>query len=172
MKPKSPTPEIEIVKTLSPEIKDEPVNEPTTAEQPATPEINTNIDYGPNNNYTETEADRVHIVVEIFAHYDECKELRGVELQTCSQLSIKNRVARLFRVTEQMKYVGGNQSVLVSFVIDKEGNVTNIETVQTQNKYVAKAAKKAIEKLPQLNPAMQQGKIVSLLVQIPITVRI
>ena len=54
-------------------------------------------------------------------------------------------MARLFQVTEQMKYIGGNQSVLMSFVIDKEGNVTNIETVQTQNKHVAKAAKKAIE---------------------------
>lgn len=171
LKPKPPSTEIEVVKTLTPEIIDEPVDEPTPNEQPAAPEINTIIDYGPDNNYTETESDRVHTAVEIFAHYDECKELRGVELQTCSQLSIKNKVARLFQVTEQMKYIGGNQSVLMSFVIDKEGNVTNIETVQTQNKHVAKAAKKAIEQLPRLNPAMQQGRAVSLLVHIPITVR-
>ncbi|MDA9313080.1 energy transducer TonB [Vicingaceae bacterium] len=171
LKPKSPIPEIEIVKTLTPEIVDKPVDEPTITEKPTVPEVYTTKDYGPDENYTETGTDRIHTVVEIFAHYDECKELRGLELQTCSQLSIKNKVARLFRVTEQMKSIGGNQSVLMSFVIDKEGNITNIETVQTQNKYVAKAAKKTIEKLPQLNPAMQQGIAVSLFVEIPITVR-
>lgn len=170
LKPKAPSPEIEIVKKLTPEVVETPIDEPSTTEQPTAPEINTTIDYGPDENYTETEIDRIHTVVEIFAHYDKCKELRGSELQTCSQLNIMNEVKKLFRVTEQMKSIGGRQSVLMSFVIDKEGNITTIETVQAQNKYVAKAAKKAIEKLPRMNPAMQQGRAVSLQIQIPITV--
>ena len=55
---------------------------------------------------------------------------------------------------------------------DKEGNITDIETLQTQNKYIARAAKEAIEKLPPMNPAMQQGRAVALRVKIPIVVRI
>jgi protein TonB len=168
LKPKPPSLEIKVVDQLTPEVVENPIDEPTKSEQPTAPEINTIVDYGPDNNYTEI--DRVHMVVEIFAHYDKCKELRGSELQTCSKLNIMNEVKKLFRVTEQMKSIGGKQSVLMSFVIDKEGNITTIETVRAQNKYVAKAAKKAIEKLPRMNPAMQQGRAVSLQVQIPITV--
>jgi protein TonB len=169
LKPKAPNPEIEVVKDITPEVEKKPIDEPAKTEQPTDPQLVTGIDYGPET-IIETESDKVYTKVEIFAHYDACKALRGEELQTCSTLKIKNEVAKLFRVTEPMKYIGGRQSVLMSFVIDKEGNITNIQTVQTQNKHVAKAAKKAIEQLPQMNPAMQQGRAVPLQVQIPITV--
>lgn len=171
LKPKPISNEIEIVKTLTPEIVDEPVDEPIKNETPTTTEINKNVDYGPDVNYTETDFNKIHTVVEIFAHYDKCQELRGQELKACSELSIMNEVKKLFRVTEPMKAIGGKQSVLMTFVIDKEGYITNIETLRTQNKYIAKAAKKAIEKLPKMNPAMQQGRAVPLQINIPITVK-
>ena len=170
LKPNPPSNEMTVVEELTPDVIDEPVEKPI--ENTPTTETATIIDYGPDINYTETEIDKIHTVVEIFAHYDKCKELRGEELKMCSELSIVNEVKRVFRVTEQMKAIGGRQVVLMSFVIDKEGGITEIETVKTQNKYVARAAKEAIEKLPSMNPAIQQGRKVALRVQIPITVRI
>lgn len=170
LKPKPLSNEIKVVKELTPEVVEQPVEVPVEIEPTTT--VITDLDYGPDENFTETEIDRVHTTVEIFAHYDKCKELRGEELQMCSELSIVNEVKRIFRVTEQMKAIGGRQAVQMSFVIDKEGNITDIETLQTQNKYVARAAKEAIEKLPPMNPAMQQGRAVALRVKIPIVVRI
>lgn len=173
LKPKAPTPEFIVVDKPTPEVVEPTVDETPTDNKST--DDNTSkvkfIDYAEDTNYNPELENKVYTVVEIFAHYDKCAELRGDELQNCSELSIVNEVKRRFKVTEQMKSIGGNQAALMSFVIDKEGNISNIRTVQSQNKYVAKAAKKAIEKLPQMNPAMQQGRAVALRVQIPIVVR-
>jgi protein TonB len=172
LKPKAPTPEILIVKVPTPNVTDPKIDEPT--KNSISPNDNTNevefIEYG-EEIYVKTVADRVHTTVELFAHYNKCAKLRGDELQACSELGIVNEIKRRFKVTEQMKSIGGKQAALMSFVIDRNGNISNIKTIQSQNKYVAKAAKKAIESLLQMNPAIQQGRAVALRVQIPIVVR-
>ncbi len=176
LKPESNSAKIKVVDDFEPTIIDKPKDEPVKKDDTPTNNISSKIGpidpdaYGPDLNFKETDLDKIHVKVEIFAHYDNCKELRGEELQMCSELSIKNEVKKLFRVTEQMKVIGGKQGALMTFVIDKKGNITNIETLQSNNKYVAKAAKKAIERLPQMNPAMQQGRAVPLQVKIPIVV--
>ena len=172
LKPKAPTPEFIVIDKPTPELIEPTVNEPLIVDNSTSD--NTNkvefIEYG-EEIYVKTNADRIHTTVELFAHYDKCAKLRGDELQTCSELSIVNEVKRRFKVTEQMKSIGGKQASIMSFVIDKDGNISNIKTIQSQNKYIAKAAKKAIESLPQMIPAMQQGRAVALQVQIPIVVR-
>jgi len=178
LKPKPNSPEIKVVPDFEPTLEVEPEDELENKDDTPTNDISNknellNLDnYGPDLNYSETELDKIHAHVELFAHYDHCKELRGEELEMCSKLSIMNEVTKLFRVTEQMKAIGGRQTAFMTFVIDKEGNISAIETVEAQNKYIAKAAKTALEKLPKMNPAMQQGRAVSLRVKIPITVRI
>ena len=174
LKPPKPTIDFIPVDKLTPEVKE------TSDEKELLDDKTTNdtmdefdfVDDGPDTNYEPDFGDRVHVRVELFAHYNECSELRGEELKTCSEISIINEVKRRFKITDRMNAIGGRQAVLMSFVIDKKGNITDIKTVQSQNKYVAKAAKKAIESLPQMNPAKQQGRAVALQIQIPIVVSI
>ena len=172
LKPKASTPEFIVIDKPTPEVIEPTVNEPLIVDNSTSGLTNKVefIKYG-EETYVKTDADRVHTTVELFAHYDKCARLRGDELQTCIELSIVNEVKRRFKVTEQMKSIGGKQASIMSFVIDKDGNISNIKTIQSQNKYIAKAAKKAIESLPQMIPAMQQGRAVALQVQIPIVVR-
>ena len=110
--------------------------------------------------------------VQVFAHYDACSGLLNEQLMECSMLDIQNRIKKNFKVTSLLKSIGGKQAVLMSFVVDKEGEITNIVVDQSSSKAMAKAAVKSIEKLPKMHPAQQQGKTVSLSIKIPIVVRI
>jgi len=110
--------------------------------------------------------------VQVFAHYNDCSGLINEELMECSKLDIQNRVKMNFRVTPQLRSIGGRQGALMTIVINKEGEITSIEVEQTTSKAMARAATKAVEKLPKMNPAQQQGRKVALSMKIPIVLTI
>jgi len=114
--------------------------------------------------------DIVHTAVEIFAHFDDCSHLRGKELMECSILGISNRVKEEFVISNQLKDIGGRQAAHMTFVIDKEGNIHSIMAIESSSKAIERDAIKALKKLPKMNPAMQQGRAVSLQLKIPIQV--
>lgn len=175
LKPKKPTPSFVVVETTTPEIKEAPEDESKKDDTPIDEKTRI-VDIPEPSHYGGEEIlvdeNLIHTTVEIFAHYDNCAGLRGEEMQACSVLEISNRVKRLFKISPQMQEIGGRQAVLMTFVIDKDGSVTDVEMLQTQNKHIAKAAAEAIKKLPPMNPASQQGRAVKLQVKIPIQVRI
>ena len=110
--------------------------------------------------------------VEIFAHYDACSMLSGEELQICSQLEISNRIKKLFRISNQLRDIGGRQGAEMTFVIDEKGEIHSIKALQSTSKAITRDVTRAIKKLPKMNPAVQQGRAVSLQVKIPIVVNI
>lgn len=170
---KSTSDQLDIVKELTPP-EPQPDPEPTPEPDPnVTADLFDPADYGMDSEeFPADDIDRIHVAVEIFAHYDNCAGLSGDELRVCSQNEISTRIKRNFRISERLKDVGGRQVVEMQFVVDKEGEIHSIKALQYTNKAIVADAIKAIETLPKMNPAKQQGRAVSLQMKIPIIVHI
>ncbi|MBL4707177.1 MAG: energy transducer TonB [Flavobacteriales bacterium] len=175
---KTNTAEMDIVKELTPEVEPEkeiekemspekiPSNEDLRQLSNVNPE-----EYGGEEVFNEDDI-FTHINIEIFAHYDDCADLVGEELMECSILELSNRIKSEFIISNQLKNIGGRQAANMFFIIDKEGNIHSIKALASSSKAIEKDAIKAIKRLPRLNPAMQQGRAVSLQLTIPIQVHI
>ena len=172
-KPQKPSDKIKIVDQIpdlvdEPEPEDEPKKEETSDATPTTDIVD---EYGPET-IVDNNINTVYVAVQIFAHYDECANLEGDELKTCSQLAIMEQIRNKFVVSRQLRDTGGKQAAQVSFIVDEEGNIGNIEVLRSSCKAIGRDAKKAVEKLPPMNPAIQQGRKVKLQMTIPIVVRL
>ena len=114
------------------------------------------------------EDDFPYTSVQVFAHYDNCKGLVNDELKACGMLSIRNEIQKRFKVTPQLKDIGGRQGVLMEIIIDESGEVEGIKTLQKTTVAMEEATKQAIHRLPKMNPAQQQGRNVRLRIEVPV----
>ena len=55
--------------------------------------------------------------VQVFAHYDNCKDLTNEELKNCGMLSIRNEIQKRFKVTPQLRDIGERQGALMEIII-------------------------------------------------------
>ncbi len=62
--------------------------------------------------------------------------------------------------------------VFVSFIIDEEGNVTNVELEKGKNKHLDKEAIRVIKKMPKWKPGKQRGKAVKVKYTIPVNYKL
>ena len=72
-------------------------------------------------------------------------------------------------------YDNGKQgTALIEFVIDENGNITNVKPLENNRatEDMKKAAEKAVKKLPQLIPAKQGDRNVRIKYAIPITFKL
>ena len=58
--------------------------------------------------------------------------------------------------------------VFVSFIVDKQGNVTNVKIVRGVDKNLDAEAKRVVSSLPKYKPGKQRGKPVRVMFTIPI----
>ncbi|MGC9330639.1 MAG: energy transducer TonB [Bacteroidales bacterium] len=87
-------------------------------------------------------------------------------------------VALLKYLTENTKYPeiakenGIEGKVYVQFVIDKNGNVTNVTIVRSVDPYLDKEAKRVVSQLPAWKPGHQRGKPVPVTYIVPINFKL
>ncbi|MAC96373.1 MAG: hypothetical protein CMC96_12835 [Flavobacteriales bacterium] len=110
--------------------------------------------------------------VEIFPHTENCAGLNGEALKACSLQDIVNHIKREIEIPEILKEIGGRHGANMTFVINNEGKVEQIKVDRQTHRSMGEAAKKAIEKLPQMTPPSQHGQAVSLIVTVPVVVSI
>ncbi|GGD33714.1 energy transducer TonB [Flavobacterium orientale] len=63
-------------------------------------------------------------------------------------------------------------SIAVQFVIDKNGTITNVKTINTSNKDLEKEALRVVSKLPKMAPGKQGNETVNVRYTIPISFKI
>ncbi len=66
------------------------------------------------------------------------------------------------------KRVGNSGRVFVSFVIDKQGNVTDVDVVKGVDKHIDAEAKRVIKKMPKWKPGKQRNRLVRVRYTIPV----
>jgi protein TonB len=157
------TTEIKVVEVLTKPDPVEPITEPV---EPELIPIDKGL-YGMVDEILPAE-EEIHVSAEFFAHYDKCKGLHAEELYQCTLLDIINRIQANFTVPLKLKNEGMDQKAYMSFVVNKEGEISDIKVERTTHPSMGKAATKAIAKLPAMNPATQKGKKVSLKMNVPI----
>ena len=84
---------------------------------------------------------------------------------------MNKHIRKNFRYPEIASQLGIQGRVYVTFMIDKDGAITQIQMRGT-DKNLEQEAYRIISKLPQMTPGKQQGKAVRVLMSIPIYFRL
>lgn len=77
-------------------------------------------------------------------------------------------------LTKNIKYPRNSRTsssrgkVIVCFIIEKDGNISNVQIVKGVNKILNKEAKRVISNMPNWKPAFENGIAISTLLRIPI----
>ncbi|MCB0802894.1 MAG: energy transducer TonB [Flavobacteriales bacterium] len=157
------TTEIKIVKKIT-----KPTTEPAPTTEPTEPQIEI-VDkgkYGMNPEIIDEEIPST--TAEFFAHYDNCSGLTSEELYQCSLRDIISRIQKNFEIPPTLKSEAGEMIAYITFVVNKKGEIDQIEVLKTNHPLMGKAAAKAVGKLPKMIPASQSGRTVSLRMNVPI----
>lgn len=98
-----------------------------------------------------------------------CEDAGGEEERfTCFQESIMGHIKSNFKYPEISKTLGIEGKVYVKFIIDKTGEINNIDIVRSADKYLDAEAKRLINILPKMIPARQFNKAVAVEYVVPI----
>ncbi len=103
--------------------------------------------------------------------YDDCEDEMDREAESlCSYSKIRRLVQENTVFPSIPRELGLSASVLVTFVIDKEGNVKDVQVHNSKaHKDFIKAAIKGVETLPQMNPGTQNLRPVNIKLSIPVS---
>jgi periplasmic protein TonB len=101
-------------------------------------------------------------------YYNSCKSTDLEQQSNCSFVEIKNFVANTCDYPKLCKEAGIQGRVWVSFIVDKKGNITDVKSIRGPHVLLEKAAIKAVQNVPQLQPGEQLGKPVKVAFKIPV----
>lgn len=99
---------------------------------------------------------------------DSCKDSEGDNL-ACFNKQMIEHIQANFKYPKSASEDGIEGKVQTTFVINKKGNISNIQVLGPKNgRILERAAKRLIEKLPKFSPALKEGKSVNVKYNIPI----
>jgi protein TonB len=110
---------------------------------------------------------------EIMPFYDQCKNVLDREEQSlCTELEIIKYVQSKVVYPRLCVDAGIEGTVYVSFVIDRTGQIRDAKIERGLHKQIDTNCLAAVNSIPQMNPASQQGKAVSVYYNIPISFKL
>lgn len=138
---------------------------------------------------TETdESEEIEIVEEVEEESDEVLSFAVVENKPvfpgcedepdeaarfkCFNASINKIVKKNFSYPEMAKQMQLSDKVWVSFVIEKDGSISNVAIARGQYEDLNNEAIRLIKKLPKMKPAKQRGKPVRMSYTVPINFKL
>lgn len=94
-------------------------------------------------------------------------------LKKCMQDKIQQHIAQNFNnaISENLGLESGVQRIFVMFVIDQNGQITDIKT-KAPHKALEQEAKRVIGSLPKMKPGEQRGRAVRVKYSLPIVFRV
>jgi len=112
-------------------------------------------------------------VIEKKAIYPGCENEATEEARfNCMNLSLQKFFAKNVVYPEQAKTLGVQGKVFVSFVIEKDGRVANVEVARGVDPSLDAAAVAVVKKLPKMIPAQNSGRQVRMGYTIPISFKL
>jgi protein TonB len=100
-----------------------------------------------------------------------CEELSGEEQKACLAAGIQKHIARNFDgdLASELDMVNAKERILVTFKIDKNGDVMDIKAKAPHVKLEQEAVR-VIKSLPEMGPGMHQGQAAVVSYAIPIVI--
>lgn len=102
-----------------------------------------------------------------------CEGLSEVENRKCFERKIQQHVQRNFNsvIAQKVGLSSGKYKILTQFVIDKSGNVTNIQ-IRAPHMKLEKETDRVVNKIPQFQPGKQNNKEVKVKYTLPIIFKV
>lgn len=110
-------------------------------------------------------------IIEDVPIYPGCENVPKSKRRDCFQEQINKHIRRNFRYPEIAQEMGIQGRVFVSFIISKDGTISNIRK-RGPDKNLEREAERIIAKLPKMTPGKQRGRAVRVPFSIPITFRL
>jgi protein TonB len=112
-------------------------------------------------------------LVEDVPEYPGCELVKKSEKKLCLEEHINSFILSKFIYPSKAAKKNIEGKVIISFVINKEGNVVNIKPTGNADQILKDAAVRIFEQLPKFKPAsLADGKIVSVKYAMPITFKL
>jgi len=91
------------------------------------------------------------------------------ELRNCMQTRIQQHVTKEFNaeLAQDLGLTPGKKKIFVMFVIDKNGNISNVQS-RAPHKRLQQEAERVIKSLPHMKPGEQRGRPVGVKYSLPI----
>ena len=126
-------------------------------------------DYIPKGQDEELTEPVPYVLVESMPVFPGCEGLKGEELKLCFEERLLKFVADNVKYPTMSKVMGVEGRVFVSFVVDKNGEVKDVEVTRGPDKYLIDEGARLVNSLPKMSsPAMQRGKPVPIQYGLPI----
>lgn len=106
-------------------------------------------------------------VIEDVPIFPGCEKGTRDEQRACFQQKIQEHVIKNFKYPQIAVEMGVQRKVYVQFIIDAEGQITNIRT-RGPDQLLEKEAQRIIASLPQMTPGKQRGRAVKVPYSIPV----
>ena len=119
----------------------------------------------------EDDDDIPFAIIEDVPIFPGCEKVDKSQRRDCFQEQMNKHIRKNFRYPEIAQEMGIQGRVYVSFIIAKDGQITNI-TMRGPDKNLEKEAQRIISKLPSMTPGKQRGRPVRVPFSIPITFRL
>ncbi len=152
------------------------IQQPEIIEVPNEEEIENEIDVDLDIDITdETEIEALIELEEPDDEFDKNAIFRFVEHQPTfngGYAAFYKYINKKLKYPSQARRMGIDGKVFLSFVIDKEGNITNIKVTRGIGAGCDEAAIKALQNAPKWNPGKQRGIPVKVSMSLPITFKL
>ncbi len=119
----------------------------------------------------EDDDDIPFAIIEDVPIFPGCEKVDKSQRRDCFQEQMNKHIRKNFRYPEIAQEMGIQGRVYVSFIIAKDGQITNI-TMRGPDKNLEKEAQRIISKLPSMTPGKQRGRPVRVPFSIPIVFRL
>ena len=110
-------------------------------------------------------------IIEDVPIYPGCENVPKSKRRDCFQEQINKHIRKNFRYPEIAQEMGIQGRVFVSFIISKDGTISNIRK-RGPDKNLEREAERLISKLPKMTPGKQRGSAGRVAFSIPITFRL
>lgn len=102
-----------------------------------------------------------------------CEGLSEVENRKCFERKIQQHVQRNFNsvIAQKVGLSSGKYKILTQFVIDKSGNITDIQ-IRAPHMKLEKETDRVVNKIPQFQPGKQNNKEVKVKYTLPIIFKV
>ncbi|PQJ21943.1 energy transducer TonB [Tenacibaculum sp. SG-28] len=102
-----------------------------------------------------------------------CEGLTEAQARECLERKIKAHVRHYFdaAIAQEVGMSSGTYRILTQFVIDNNGEITDLQ-IRAPHAKLKKEATKVVDKLPKFTPGMQNDKPVKVRYSLPITFRV
>ncbi len=130
--------------------------------------------YVDNDEYGEENLDPEDHPTPIFSsqypHTAACAGLTNQESENCSRMELGRLIRQKMEIPSILRDIGEKQGVLIEFTVNRKGEISDVEVIQSTHKSLSKSAIEAIKKLPKLMPATQNELPVEMRMKVPIVV--